>query len=600
LKRHLERFHPEISNKVTEKDKAAAITQQASAATASTSSVCGARGKEPKLTKFLSTDKITVTMTAEKFRKSITDLVVHNGVALSLFSQPVFLELTGEMVRKFGISLERQSIRKLVINEAADKKEELTKTLQGRYMHLKMGAATRHRVNYFAINARFVDDDGKNITRTLAVKDIKAHHDSTYLQHVIEGVLEEYHIQKQQIVSIVTDNASNMIKTIENLNEDSNPMEKIESEMAEQENEEHRDATLDDVTEEASKLCAIRHTRCAVHTLQLAIRDGLEDTHSRNLIGKLRQVATAARTPKIDAVLKKRAKKGAIIDQATLWGSTYMMVKRLLELKTFLEDSGNPAVSLSRREWNDVLQLEAVLAFPFAATKRMQAEELTAGTFLWGWKNLIFMLRQRVEGPISKAIITSMEKWEAQLLNNNILLAAVFVDPSNRVLLNENQKIIAKHALCRLAVKLKGLESETSHSELTDQPNIEADHSSSCSEDQDFNKYLNKMEKCQIKKRRLDVNEPLNAKMEKFKQHFHHVVEEIEEKYNRSCKLPMEELLPLYPEIIRDAAHTVTALPTTQASVERLFFALKITKSDLRASTKEDIAGAVLFLKTYK
>ena len=131
LKRHLERFHPEISNKVTEKDKAAAITQQASAATASTSSVCGARGKEPKLTKFLSPDKITATMTAEKFRKCIIDLVVHNGVALSLFSQPAFLELAGEMARRFGISLERQSIRKLVINEAADKKKRIDKNTSG-------------------------------------------------------------------------------------------------------------------------------------------------------------------------------------------------------------------------------------------------------------------------------------------------------------------------------------------------------------------------------------------------------------------------------------------------------------------------------------
>ena len=149
-------------------------------------------------------------------------------------------------------------------------------------MYLEMDAATRHRANYFAINARFVDDDGTNLTRTLAVKDTKAQHDSTYLKHVI-GVLEEYHIQKQQIVSIVTDNASNMIKTIEKLNEDedSNPMEKIESDVAEQENE-RRDATLDDVTEEASKLCVIRHMHCAVHTLQLAIRDGLKDTHSKN------------------------------------------------------------------------------------------------------------------------------------------------------------------------------------------------------------------------------------------------------------------------------------------------------------------------------
>jgi len=67
LKGHLERFHCEISKKVTEKDKAAAITQHASAAAASTSSVCRVQGEESKLAKFFSTDKIPVTMTAENF-----------------------------------------------------------------------------------------------------------------------------------------------------------------------------------------------------------------------------------------------------------------------------------------------------------------------------------------------------------------------------------------------------------------------------------------------------------------------------------------------------------------------------------------------------
>jgi len=45
---------------------------------------------------------------------------------------------------------------------------------------------------------------------------------------------------------------------------------------------------------------------------------------------------------------------------------------------------------------------------------------------------------------------------------------------------------------------------------------------------------------------------------------------------------------------------TVAALPPTQVRVKRLFSALKITKSDLRASLKEDSADATLFLKTYK
>jgi len=65
----------------------------------------------------------------------------------------------------------------------------------------------------------------------------------------------------------------------------------------------------------------------------------------------------------------------------------------------------NPAVSLSERVERR-FTVRSRSCFSFAATKRMQADELTAGNFLWEWKNLIFMHRQGVVGAISKAIIT--------------------------------------------------------------------------------------------------------------------------------------------------------------------------------------------------
>lgn len=104
------------------------------------------------------------------------------------------------------------------------------------------------------------------------------------------------------------------------------------------------DEVIDDILEESSKLYSIKHMRCAVHTLQLAIRDGLKEKRTATLLSKIRQVTIACRTPKIDAILKRRLGKGAVIDQATRWDSTYMMVKRLLELKTTLEDIDNSNV----------------------------------------------------------------------------------------------------------------------------------------------------------------------------------------------------------------------------------------------------------------
>lgn len=62
--------------------------------------------------------------------------------------------------------------------------------------------------------------------------------------------------------------------------------------------------------------------------------------------------------------------------------------------------------------------------------------------------------------------------------------------------------------------------------------------------------------------------------------------------------MTVDEVLPLYPESVRNVARTLTAMPPTQVSIGRLFSALKIIKSDLRASMKKDLIEAVLFLRT--
>ena len=101
------------------------------------------------------------------------------------------------------------------------------------------------------------------------------------------------------------------------------------------------------------------------------------------------------------------------------------------------------------------------------------------------------------------------------------------------------------------------------------------------------------------KRRRLEdsTGHQETNKFQIFKKSFLSACEEVE-KFNRLCKLTVQEVIPSYPEIIRDAAMIVTALPPTQVSVERLFSALRFIKSDSRASMKEDIIEAILFLRT--
>ena len=60
----------------------------------------------------------------------------------------------------------------------------------------------------------------------------------------------------------------------------------------------------------------------------------------------------------------------------------------------------------------------------------------------------------------------------------------------------------------------------------------------------------------------------------------------------------MQEIIQDYSEIIKDVAFTVIAISPTQVNVERLFPVLKLMKTDLGLSMKEDLVEAMIFLRT--
>ncbi len=61
----------------------------------------------------------------------------------------------------------------------------------------------------------------------------------------------------------------------------------------------------------------ISHVRCGVHTLQLAIQDGLKHPLAAGMIGKLRNLAVELRTLKLAEKVKKAGHRMAVLDQET-------------------------------------------------------------------------------------------------------------------------------------------------------------------------------------------------------------------------------------------------------------------------------------------
>jgi len=128
LKRHIKWHHPDIFKSTVEEEQAKkqAVVQK------------GSTSKQQTLSKYFQNEKITMSMTKEKFKHHPIQLVEENGVPLKLFSSPGFISLHGEMAEKLGVSL--SSIRNLLLCEAEEQKNKLKQELRDKFLFLKMDA----------------------------------------------------------------------------------------------------------------------------------------------------------------------------------------------------------------------------------------------------------------------------------------------------------------------------------------------------------------------------------------------------------------------------------------------------------------------------
>ena len=262
----------------------------------------------------------------------------------------------------------------------------------------------------------------------------------------------------------------------------------------------------------------------------------------------------------------------------------FLMLERILELNSALIDIVHPDVSMSDAQCNEMKQLEGLLCDPFLTTKKIQAADLTPGLFFKEWKKLILKFSQ-IGGSLADAMRTSTESREKVLLGNNVLLAAIYADPMYRVTLNDDERAKGRAALLQIALSLKYYEEIRTSANLFE----EEIHSSrkenfsftSESEDEDFEKLLDK----QAKRRRTDTEgaDVKSSPLRRFKMNFNNALTEMEN-INRSLKMYVMDAISRYPATLNRVAYAVTALPSAQVSVERLFSALCIIRSHLRTS----------------
>lgn len=310
--------------------------------------------------------KIVVDACVEMVTKNGRPIIAINDSGFRAILDPILAGLanTGEEV-----IINQQNMIKY-IGEANDTiRRRITKNLKGKFISLKIDVATRFFRSILGINVQFFHN-GKIVLYTLGMIELKKHHTAEYIKAKLIEVLSRYDFPLDNVYSVTTDNGSNMLKCVKQLNvcdpeaEDdyaadpsdtnfTNFDEEFENlvfgadtgdtnlsrnEMIEL-NQNEINVLLENFTN-LNQVTNMRGTNagsnahecifgisCAIHSLQLVIKDGLNNCSSaKKLIFNCAGIVRKLRTPAIRALLKERNLKIPVLEHSIRWNYTVNMV----------------------------------------------------------------------------------------------------------------------------------------------------------------------------------------------------------------------------------------------------------------------------------
>lgn len=346
------------------------------------------RHKEIYNTKIAITPEDTISVQRLKLLFSCVELVAINSTPFSLLTCSGFRSTIQHQLNAFqlaGCSFNLSDhhvyeVKEKVMEIAGNIKQLIKMEVKGKIISVMVDGATRNGRSIFGINIQY-KINGELRLVTLAMRDLNRAHKADYLANTMQDVLAEYDINLSQVISITTDNGSNMlamVKDLENrLFEDSAPQDEnnnqktlpatvkrgnesqhCSDDQTEDEieqillnekaftDDDALDALLDgsSVYEELLEKLVVdmrkrsgnhhlfmASIKCAAHTLQLAVNDALKQLGraDSNIISLCRVAAKFLRLRSTKNEMHRVGLTSIIpkLDVETRWSSTYLMVR---------------------------------------------------------------------------------------------------------------------------------------------------------------------------------------------------------------------------------------------------------------------------------
>ena len=242
--------------------------------------------------------------------------------------------------------------------------------------------------SYLGITCHFYSrKDHRRHCVTLAVRRMPSPHTGDNIRGVVDEVLDEWDIHPSKVLATLTDNGSNMLAAFRPQMSDTGSDDDDDDE-AEEASEDGSvpDVLSQEIDFEEHELdhevafLTLKRVSCFAHTLQLVIQKFDDVSTFKALLKRAHNLVRKFNTStKATEKLISIAHKKLVRDCPTRWSSTYLMVDRLLSVKSALsrviQELGWD--DLANSEWKTLQALRDLL-HPFAQfTALVSGEEFT-------------------------------------------------------------------------------------------------------------------------------------------------------------------------------------------------------------------------------
>lgn len=379
---HLKFTHPDVHSEVVKKNRLTSTSKPdnskpPSTVTNSQQSVEVLMRKPPHWGK----DSREALQRDEK----LVNLMVRSGVPMRLVHDPDFVDFCKVLDPKYevpGVTRLNAKVKKAFHVSITAVKQALA---SARMVTVGMDIWTKkgYSASFLGISASFFHPVLKKALHlVLNLHSVQHPHTGRMIAELLQKTLDEWRIDQRKILMIVTDNGSNMVKAVKEMKTTAASASTNESSGDDSTDEESADDLDTEEIEICEMLCDTSYKRlsCLAHGIQLVVKTMDKSTWFTASMSQARGIVSSIRVSSVATqMLIAKAGKTVIPDCPTRWSSSFLLIRRLLELKGPISEVFEELRwdNLLASEWAKLDDIRAILQ-PFAEhTNSIQTDVLS-------------------------------------------------------------------------------------------------------------------------------------------------------------------------------------------------------------------------------